>query len=393
MRNLYFFALFLVLYELATYLSNDMIMPGMLQVIHEFNAAQGYVALSLSFYILGNCIFILPAGGLSERFGKRRIILIGNFLFLLFTLLVISSRSIHEFMLWRLLEGGGMAIIAIGYALIHENFNDKSAVKLTSLMGNISLIAPLAGPVFGSLIISYFSWRYIFVFTFVISTISLFGLFFYIPKQPKSNHTVNFGSSIKQYLIILKNKQFFQGTLCLSFISIPILLWIGQAPNLVLYKLHQDYLHYAIYQLISIGGMTISTLLMQFLAGKYKMYDLVNTGIILLIFGLIISAVGYSSIDVIVSGLFIYTLGLGLANGCLFRLVMSLEGLPSGLVATLLGFIQMLLFGLGIMLSNKISNYFDYSLLSFAMSTLFFGLIAYLLTKKYISFYHQREWQ
>src|SRR6476620_6559729 len=116
---MYLFALFFVLYEFTTYASNDMIMPGMIQVVRDFNAPEYFVALSVSLYILGNCVFLIMAGFLAERYGKRKIILLGNLLFLIFTLLILFSQNIHQFMVWRLIQGGGLAVIAIGYALIH----------------------------------------------------------------------------------------------------------------------------------------------------------------------------------------------------------------------------------------------------------------------------------
>lgn len=63
---MYAFAILLVLYEFTVYSANDMIMPGMLQVVQQFHVAEYYVAASLSFYILGNCAFILIAGFIAE---------------------------------------------------------------------------------------------------------------------------------------------------------------------------------------------------------------------------------------------------------------------------------------------------------------------------------------
>src|SRR3990167_5379310 len=103
MRPLHLFALFFVLHELVAYLANDMIMPGMLQVIQEFHAPQTYVALSLNFYILGNCVLLLFVGGMSERYGKRLIMLLGNLFFLIFTLTVTVSQNIYQFIFWRFL--------------------------------------------------------------------------------------------------------------------------------------------------------------------------------------------------------------------------------------------------------------------------------------------------
>src|SRR5690606_18126930 len=82
------FACFLVLYEFLTYIANDMIMPGMLQVVHSFHASESIVATSLTFYILGGASLQLILGPVSDAYGRRPMMLLGACLFLLFTLLI-----------------------------------------------------------------------------------------------------------------------------------------------------------------------------------------------------------------------------------------------------------------------------------------------------------------
>lgn len=392
MRKLYFFAFFLVLYELATYLANDMIMPGMVQVIREFKASNSNIALSLSLYILGNCTLILIAGSLAERYGKRLMILLGSFSFLVFTLLVACSHSIHEFMTWRFLEGCGLAVITIGYGLIHSNFNDKKSVKIIALMGNVSILAPLIGPMLGSIIVSHHSWRFVFYYTLALSVIAFLGLYRYTPQDQTATHPVNVGSLLKQYQTLLKNKAFVQGGLCIILATMPILLWISQAPNLILITLQQDYSHYVYYQLISVGGIALASILMQFIAGNYPIAGIIKIGGYLVFSGLLFSVLGHHNMWVVVSGQFLYTLGLGLANGCLYRLVLSSKEYSTNMASTLLGFSQSLSFVIGITLTNSVIHHFHYSIQSFTLVSLGFGLVTLYMIMKTAALYQHREW-
>ncbi len=390
---MYLFALFLVLYEFTAYSANDMIMPGMLQVVQYFHVAEYYVAESLSFYILGNCAFILIAGFLAQKYGKRQIILLGNFLFLLFTVIIIFSHNIHEFMLWRFLQGVGLAIIAIGYALIHENFNDRDAIKLIALMANISLLAPLLGPAIGSVIMIFLSWQYVFVLTALIGLLSIIGLYRYIPKDHSQKSSLGFFEAMKEYGLIIKNKAFIKGVFCSGFMIMPVLIWISQAPNLILYKLKLDYTHYIIYQLISIGGLTASSILMQFIVGKYRLYSVVKTGILFMLTGLLIILVNPNNITNIAVALFFYALGMGLANGCVYRLIMTIEGYSNSMLSSMIGFLQMLFFVVGIAVINEFMNYYKFALWSFTLTLCLFGFAALVFITKYISFYRNRDWR
>jgi len=389
---MYLFALFLVLFEFTAYSSNDMIMPGMLQVVKYFHAPEYYVALAFSVYLIGDCAFLLMVGFISERFGKSKIIIWGNFLFILFTMLILFSMNIQQFMLWRFLQGAGLTIIPIGYALIHEKFNDTNAIKLQALMGNVSTLAPLIGPALGSLIMSFFSWQYIFGITAIFGMISFFGLFRYAPKDNLPNTTFGLYQVTMQYGLILKNKEFMKGMLCSFFIIMPLMIWISQAPNLILFKLHLNYSHYVIYQIISIGGLSISSILMQFIVGRYRMYSIVIVGSFGVLIGSLIILIGSNHIEIIAWGIFIYALGMGLANGCLCRLIMTIKGHSHAMLASMLGFLQTLLIATTVTILNEIISYYQFSLWSFTLSMLLFGFIGFLLTTYYISTYKNRDW-
>ncbi len=389
---MYLFALFLVLYEFTTYSANDMIMPGMLQVVTHFHAPEYYVAFALSFYLLGNCAFILLAGLLAERYGKRCTMLWGNFLFLLFTIIIILSASIHQFILWRFFQGAGLAIIAIGYALIHENFNDKDAIKLIALMANVSVLAPLIGPGLGSLMMSYLSWQAIFVLTAILSGFTFVGLFLYTPRVKLPASTKSVLQIMQQYGAILKNKEFCFGMLCTTILVLPLLIWIGEAPNLILYKLHLNYMQYAIYQFISIGGLITSTIVMQFMVGNYRIYRIVKIGALLVLLGVLMCLLGSQDIRWIALGMLIYALGMGLANGCIMRLVMTITGYSHAMLASMLGFMQTLLLFIGITVTNEFISHQHFSSWSFTLSLFLFGASGFLLVNQYISAYKTRGW-
>ena len=176
MKRLWWFSAFFLLYELTVYLTNDMIMPGMPRVMAEFGGPSRYIGLSLSLYILGGCTLQIVLGPLADRIGKRRVMLGGAAFFLLATALVPLAQSAPQFLTVRFFQGMGSCFIFIGYASIHELFDDTRAVKLTTLMGNTTVFAPLIGPVAGSAVISVFDWRAVFVTAFVLGAIAWAGL-------------------------------------------------------------------------------------------------------------------------------------------------------------------------------------------------------------------------
>ncbi|MCE2706394.1 MAG: MFS transporter [Proteobacteria bacterium] len=391
--RLYLFALSLVIYEFTTYAANDMIMPGMLMVVKEFNSPVSYVALSLSMYLFGNALLQLFLGPLSERFSKRTVIIGGNILFLVFTVFIAASNNMDMFLLGRLLQGAGIAFVAMGYALIHENFDDKNSVRIIALMGNITVLAPIIGPFIGGAIIGYASWRYVFIFSLITGLISLYGLIKYTPPNKTPLQKLNLSEVMQHYYDIFIMPKFLVGVLAIGFLVMPSMLWIAISPTLVMHTLKLSMHHYMYYQAIAIGGFLLSTIINQIAAGKINMLKLISLGAYLSIVGFVVIAVFHTNILWIAIGFCISCTGLGLQLGTMFRILGKLEVKSQSLLFSLMAFIQIIIMAVVLESSNNILKYFDYSLLSFVVSCLVLGIISMLFVFRFISMNKNRNWQ
>src|SRR6185312_6058964 len=180
-KKLLYFSMFFLLYELTIYLANDMIMPGMLQVVSHFNASKNTIVLSLSLYVLGGSLLQIFLGPIADRVGKRKVLLSGNLLFLAATFCIPFTTSMDQFLTARFFQGMGTCFIFIGYAMVHELFDDAEAVKLTTILSNAGIFAPLIGPVVGSAIVSQLHWKYVFIVSLLSGAIAFAGLFRFMP--------------------------------------------------------------------------------------------------------------------------------------------------------------------------------------------------------------------
>ena len=76
-RQALLFPLCLVLYEFSTYIGNDMIQPGMLAVVEQYNAGIEWVPTSMTAYLAGGMFLQWLLGPLSDRIGRRPVMLTG----------------------------------------------------------------------------------------------------------------------------------------------------------------------------------------------------------------------------------------------------------------------------------------------------------------------------
>ena len=145
-RQALLFPLCLVLYEFSTYIGNDMIQPGMLAVVEQYNAGIEWVPTSMTAYLAGGMFLQWLLGPLSDRIGRRPVMLTGVVWFIVTCFTTLLAQSIEQFTLLRFLQGVSLCFIgAVGYAAIQESFEEAVCIKITALMANVALIGSRMG--------------------------------------------------------------------------------------------------------------------------------------------------------------------------------------------------------------------------------------------------------
>jgi len=257
-RHALIFAAFLVLYEFLTYVSNDMIMPGMLQVVKSFDAPESAVARSLMLYILGGSTLQIILGPLSDHYGRRPVMITGGWIFLIFTAVIACSGSIDQFLAARFFQGMGLCFITVvGYATLQEIFEEMEVVRLMAIMANVSILAPLLGPLLGAIFVTHWDWRYIFVVIAVLALITLWGLWYFMPESvgvtkrdgeviPRAE--LSFSDVGARYVTLFKNPKFMMASIGSGLLGLPCVAWIGLAPVVIVSVSGESLIEYGLWQ-------------------------------------------------------------------------------------------------------------------------------------------------
>ena len=362
------FALYLVLYEFLVYIANDMIMPGMLFVVHDFHANDSNVATSLTAYILGGGSLQLLLGPLSDRVGRRPIMLAGSLLFTLFTLLLPWAQNIDQFLIGRFFEGMGLCYInVVGYALLQEIFSDSDAIRMTAVMANVAILAPLLGPLAGSIFLQYASWRASFYLIGGLSLFTLCGLWQYMPEsvgQMKKDgklikrSTISFSAVLTNYKILIKHPVFLLGTLAYGIIGIPCVLWIALSPVILVSKAHMSLVTYGIWQIPVFSAFIIGNLFLSLSSTRYSPKELSVIGSIIVLLGTLLMWLLPYSFNAkpiyLMPGLVLYSLGYSIAVTSLIRFILFITQMSTGTAAALMSVVMMCFMGGGIELGNYI---------------------------------------
>lgn len=354
------FPLSLVLFEFATYIAHDMIQPGMLQVISDFSASADWVSTSLTAYLCGGILLQWLLGPLSDRLGRRPVLLAGVAFFTVTCLLTVFTQSIEQFILMRFLQGMSLCFIgAVGYAAIQEAFSETLSVKLMALMANITLIAPLLGPLAGAAFIHYAPWKAMFALFSVISALAFWGLWRSMPETATGRDgRFSMRRLLADYREVFTNKGVVMGSLAIGFITLPLLAWVAQSPVLLIQDAGMTPLQYGWLQVPVFTGLIIGNIILSKISGKVNIRTPVCLGIVPIVLGLSVSAFAAMFMAHawywMTGGLSLYALGTGLVNAGLYRLTLFSSPTGKGTVAAALGLMTIVVFASGIEIAKQL---------------------------------------
>ncbi len=352
------FPLCLVLFEFATYIGNDMIQPGMLAVVANFHAGEEWVPTSMTAYLAGGMFLQWLLGPLSDRRGRRPVMLAGVSFFIITCLAILFVQNIEQFMVMRFLQGISLCFIgAVGYAAIQESFEESVCIKITAMMANVALIAPLLGPLAGAALIHIAPWQSMFVIFAVLAAIALWGLWKSMPETAsRLGEPFSMPSLLRDYKHVLKNRQFVCGALAIGFASLPLLTWIAQSPVILISGEGLATYDYGLLQVPIFGALIIGNVTLARLTGKRTVEYLIKLGAGPMVVGLLIAAVAtmFSAHAYLwmTAGLSLYAFGIGVANAGLYRLTLFSSDMSKGTVSAAMGVISMMIFTVGIELAK-----------------------------------------
>ncbi len=352
------FPLCLVLFEFATYIGNDMIQPGMLAVVANFNAGEEWVPTSMTAYLAGGMFLQWLLGPLSDRRGRRPVMLTGVIFFIITCLAILFVQNIEQFMVMRFLQGISLCFIgAVGYAAIQESFEESVCIKITAMMANVALIAPLLGPLAGAALIHVAPWQSMFVIFAALAAIALWGLWKSMPETAsRLGEPFSMPSLLRDYKHVLKNRQFVCGALAIGFASLPLLTWIAQSPVILISGEGLSTYDYGLLQVPIFGALIVGNVTLARLSGKRTVDYLIKLGAGPMVIGLLIAAAAtlFSAHAYLwmTAGLSLYAFGIGVANAGLYRLTLFSSDMSKGTVSAAMGVISMMIFTVGIELAK-----------------------------------------
>jgi DHA1 family bicyclomycin/chloramphenicol resistance-like MFS transporter len=230
-------ALFIILAMLiaGSLVSTEIYLPAIPAITLNLQSSPAKAQVTISSFLLGLTCTQLVYGPLSERIGRKLVLIIGLAIFFTSSLACVFTMSMNELIIIRFLQGiGACAGTVVGKAIVGDLFDQNTAAKIFASVFPLVGLSPAIAPLLGGYLTHYFGWRSTFFFMALYCLIALILVSIYFTESKKSTSNLKllhtFKSSIQQYFLLIKNKQFLSYTFLASSAYLVYFIYIASSP-------------------------------------------------------------------------------------------------------------------------------------------------------------------
>lgn len=246
----------------------DLYLPALPSLAKYFQTSTSNVQLSLSLSMLGLALGQLLIGPLSDKYGRKKPLLVCMWLFIFATIACLFSWDIYSFVFFRLIQGmAGAGGLVLSKSIPTDLFSGKELAKYIAIISAINGIAPIISPVIGGVLLEFFNWESAFWVLLGLGIIILFlsyKLKESLPIEKRSNKSTL--SNFKTLGKVFRNPSYTYNTLTLVMSAVVLFSYIASSPFII-----QEYYGYsAIIFSLCFGLNSLSIVLGSALSMRFK---------------------------------------------------------------------------------------------------------------------------
>ena len=144
-------------------LTLNMIVPSLANIAEDLQADYAVISLALGGFLAVTALVELGAGPLSDRIGRRPVLLATLAVFTLASLGCAMAQTAETFLAFRMLQAGAISGYVLSMAIVRDTHEGAEVAGLLGRIGMAMALAPMVGPMLGSLLDVAFGWRAVFL--------------------------------------------------------------------------------------------------------------------------------------------------------------------------------------------------------------------------------------
>jgi len=256
-------------------------LPALPSVQEAFGVSASQVQLTVSLPLFVTAVATLFYGPLSDRFGRRPVLLSGMAMFFAGTVLCLFAQSILALVVGRFVQAlGSAAGVVVARAIVRDLYGRERAAAVLAGLIAIMVVAPMIAPTLGGLLVDGFGWRGNIAATVGFSGILLLLIVFGLPETHHARAGYSFGllSMWSSFATLLSSPDYRAYAFQSAFMIGIFYVFLAAAPYAVMVVMDVSGTGYGLYFLLSTVGYLSGTLIANRYSEKYGIDWMVRTG-------------------------------------------------------------------------------------------------------------------
>ncbi len=164
-------------------LSLHLFIPAMFAVKQSFAVSTGTAQLTMSLAMFSMAFFTVAYGGLSDRFGRKRVLLGGLLLFTCGAAACMFAGSMHMLLAGRILQGAGAGCgVVLARAIARDVYGQERVAQVIAYLTAAYVLGPMIAPMIGGQLTTVFGWRALFVLASAVGVLVIVAVVFAVPE-------------------------------------------------------------------------------------------------------------------------------------------------------------------------------------------------------------------
>lgn len=270
-----------IFFPLLAGMGVDLYTPSLPSITHNLQTSSYLVQWTISLYLVGYAMGTFILGLISDRYGRKSIMLGCGLLFAFLSAAASFSQDILTLIILRCLQGfcvSGLLSMSRAIAIdVYSGLELKRAITQTSIFW---AVGPVVGPYIGGLIETHLGWRYDFVFFSIYCLILTIFYWIFVPESMDKSNNASFRVVKNNVVSILSSSFFWVAALSASTVYSTIILFNVVGPFIIVDHFRKDALFYSHCALVLGISLLAGNILSKLLIGRADSKIIIINGVL-----------------------------------------------------------------------------------------------------------------
>ncbi len=229
-RSEFFYIVFLAGIAAITALATDMYLAAIPRIAEQWGVPRSQVNLSLVLFFIAFSAFLLVWGSLSDKFGRKPVLVGGLSLFTAATFLCAVAPNVTALISFRILQGiGAASASSMSLAICRDKYEGDLRQHVLAYISIILSVVPMLAPSIGALVLKYATWRIIFVVQGSLASLALLAALRF-DETIAERFRGRLSHILARYGSLVKNREYLMATSVMGLIVGPFYAFIAFSP-------------------------------------------------------------------------------------------------------------------------------------------------------------------